>query len=231
MFQEKKLPENLKEFVNQDLVNKFWLSLYKGFFVTVDAIDNGIDNYPKDVKPKFNYYKTDLASRVGRLNPQWWDQEGDYDAKFKVGMEICKEEFLHNLLVEMMGGVASIPIVRQSFESGLFGDGQIIVLDTPCYWKEAITLLEQEKDCRGQLKFVLFPDKNNNEWRAQAIPVEAGSFESRKLLHPDWRGKTAAQIAEASGFEDAVFVHHSGFIGGCKSKENTLKMAEQSLLV
>jgi uncharacterized UPF0160 family protein len=91
--------------------------------VTVDAIDNGIDNYPKDVKPRFNNYKTDLASRVGRLNPQWWDKESDFDGKFKLAMEICKEEFLHTILVEMMGGVASIPFVKQAFNNGLYGEG------------------------------------------------------------------------------------------------------------
>jgi uncharacterized UPF0160 family protein len=37
-------------------------------------------------------------------------------------------------------------------------------------------------------------------------------------------------LKKISGIEDIVFVHASGFIGGAKSYDSTLKMAKLSLL-
>ena len=36
-------------------------------------------------------------------------------------------------------------------------------------------------------------------------------------------------LAEKSGIDGAVFVHASGFIGGCKSKEGALAMAVETI--
>lgn len=143
LLESKTIPENVKSLLTDEEVERIWLSSYKFFFITLDAIDNGIDRYPKDVKPKYNYYKTDLASRVGRLNPQWWDEECDFDGQFRVAMGLCKDEFLHNLKTEVMSGVASIPIVNAAYEEGLKGDGQILILKRSCYWKEALFTIEK----------------------------------------------------------------------------------------
>ena len=47
-----------------------WLKLYKEFIEAIDAIDNGISQYPNDISPKYRS-RTDLSSRVGWLNPTW----------------------------------------------------------------------------------------------------------------------------------------------------------------
>lgn len=66
---------SLKEFINKESVEKLTDNLYENFFVTLDAIDNGIDQYPKDVKPRYRFYHSHLAARVSRLNPNFWDDE------------------------------------------------------------------------------------------------------------------------------------------------------------
>ena len=43
----------------------------------IDAINNGISQYPTDIKPKYRS-RTDLSSRVGALNPAW-NQPTDSD--------------------------------------------------------------------------------------------------------------------------------------------------------
>lgn len=44
--------------------------MYKEFIEAIDGIDNGISQYPTDIKPKYRL-RTDVSSRVGFLNPAW----------------------------------------------------------------------------------------------------------------------------------------------------------------
>lgn len=46
------------------------MSLTQEFIEAIDAIDNGISQYPTDIPPKYRN-RTDLSSRVGSLNPAW----------------------------------------------------------------------------------------------------------------------------------------------------------------
>lgn len=55
------------------------------------------------------------------------------------------------------------------------------------------------------------------------------SFESRKPLPEVWRGVRDEKLSEVSGVEGGVFVHASGFIGGNKTYEGALRMAELAL--
>lgn len=54
-----------------------YLFYIKEFIEAIDAIDNGISQYPTDIKPKYRS-RTDLSSRVGALNPAW-NQPTDSD--------------------------------------------------------------------------------------------------------------------------------------------------------
>ena len=46
----------------------------------MDGIDNGVNQYPDDVKPRYRSH-TDLAARVGHLNPYWNDTTTDVDVR------------------------------------------------------------------------------------------------------------------------------------------------------
>jgi len=56
--------------------------VYDNFIEEIDAIDNGVGCYPKDVAPAYKV-STMLGSRVGRLNPSWNDSESLPDEQFK----------------------------------------------------------------------------------------------------------------------------------------------------
>ena len=60
--------ENLKIQVdlNPEIIDHVYHKIYKGFIMGVDGIDNGVDQYPKEIKP-FYPNKTSLWSRIGRL--------------------------------------------------------------------------------------------------------------------------------------------------------------------
>ena len=62
--------------------------------------------------------------------------------------------------------------------------------------------------------YVLYPDEFEGNWRIQAVPVAAESFESRKALPEKWRGVRDDNLSQLSGVEGCIFVHASGFVGG-----------------
>lgn len=72
--------------------------------------------------------------------------------------------------------------------------------------------------------FVVFPAKDN--WRAQAVPVKAGSFEIRQRFPESWGGLSTEALVEATGVQDAIFCHRAGFIAGAKTREGIYKMLQ-----
>lgn len=95
--------------------------------------------------------------------------------------------------------------------------------------------------------YVVYPDETANNWRVQAVPVSAESFESRKALPEAWRGLRDEELSKVSGIEGGIFIHASGFIGGMmrisqtpdpsvltsdignKTKDGALKIAQTAL--
>lgn len=72
-------------------------------------------------------------------------------------------------------------------------------------------------------------DTRAHAWRVQTVPVEPGSFQSRKTLPKAWMGIRDQELDSISGIPGCIFVHASGFIGGNKTYEGTLEMARQGL--
>jgi uncharacterized UPF0160 family protein len=64
------IANNIQTSLDDPKVHTLWLKLYKEFIEAIDAIDNGISQYPTDIKPRYRS-RTDLSSRVGALNPAW----------------------------------------------------------------------------------------------------------------------------------------------------------------
>lgn len=44
--------------------------MFQGFIEAIDGIDNGISQYPTEIKPRYRI-RTDVSSRVATLNPAW----------------------------------------------------------------------------------------------------------------------------------------------------------------
>jgi uncharacterized UPF0160 family protein len=66
-------------------------------------------------------------------------------------------------------------------------------------------------------------------WRVQAVPVEGKAFENRLGLPKEWRGVRDQDLEKVAGIEGCTFCHAAGFIGGNKSYEGVLKMAQVAL--
>jgi uncharacterized UPF0160 family protein len=77
--------------------------------------------------------------------------------------------------------------------------------------------------------FVIYPDSDGEQYQVKTVPVEAGSFVSRKDLPKSWSGLRDQELAAVTGVADSVFCHTNLFIGGARSLEGAVRMAELAL--
>lgn len=211
-----------------------WLKIYKEFIEAIDAIDNGISQYHKDLQPKYRS-RTDLSSRVGWLNPAWNEPSDSktVDARFDKASSLTGEEFLGRLQYYANSWLPARSLISEALSQRQNADpsGKIIIFDQFAPWKEHLFELEADKAISEEAKpiYVLYPDETASNWRIQAIPISPDSFESRKALPEAWRGLRDENLSEVSGIDGGIFVHASGFIGGNRTKQGALFMAKKAL--
>lgn len=209
--------------------------LYKEFIEALDANDNGISAYPADVKPSFNDKGVTLASIIGGLNPAWNEPctDAEHDVRFLQASKLIGEVFVNKLDYYGRAWLPARDFVLTALHTRkqIHPSGKIMVFETSIPWKDHLFTLEAElalPDAEKPL-YVLYGEGPGKNWRIQAVPVSKDSFESRKPLPEVWRGVRDEKLSEVSGVEGGVFVHASGFIGGNKTYEGALRMAELAL--
>ncbi|KAK9721056.1 Uncharacterized protein family (UPF0160) [Popillia japonica] len=206
-----------------------FLAVYEGFVEELDAIDNGIPMYA-DGHPKYRI-NTHLSARVHRLNPEWNTKNPEpADELFKKAMDLVGNEFTEKVVETATVWWPARDIVKSAIlnRKTFYPSGEIIKLEERCPWKDHLLSLEEELGVNGEIKFVIFHDPSDS-WRIQGIPVQPDSFICRVFLHKNWRGERDEQLQQISGVEGAIFCHSTGFIGGNKTMEGSLKMAIKSL--
>ncbi|KAJ1661100.1 hypothetical protein IWQ61_000036 [Dispira simplex] len=216
--------------LEEESVETLYIKLYDEFVEALDAIDNGIAQYPKEVEPRYKD-STHLAARVSRLNP-WWNQpDTDLDARFRRAMALAGGEFTERVRYYGLAWLPAYDLVYQAVKQRETVDqqGKIVVLETPCPWKDHIYAIEEKLHLTNSILYVLYPDTANGNWRVQAVPVSNGSFESRKPLPEFWRGCRDSELSEKAKLPGCVFVHASGFIGGHQTKDGALALARKAL--
>ncbi|KAG5726133.1 UPF0160 protein C27H6.8 [Termitomyces sp. T112] len=222
--------------VDDGKVEKLWLKLYKEFIEAIDAIDNGISQYPDDIEPKYRS-RTDLSSRVSHLNPAW-NQPTDsqtVDTQFGKASRLTGEEFLGRLNYYAHAWFPARDLLFSSIAKSketIDSTGKIILLEQFLPWKEHLFELEADETSSiapGEAIYIVYPDETASNWRIQAVPVSPESFESRKALPEEWRGLRDEELTKVSGIPGGIFIHASGFIGGNKTKEGALEIARAAL--
>lgn len=96
-------------------------------------------------------------------------------------------------------------------------------------WKESLPLLEEKEGVVGQVLYVIYSPENEGGFRIQAVPVTPKSFVCRSPLKKELNGLSKEGLQKASGIADAEFVHATGFMGGCKTLEGAVQLAEMSM--
>ncbi|XP_015865776.2 MYG1 protein C694.04c [Ziziphus jujuba] len=210
-------------------VYRLFLAVYKNFVESVDAVDNGINQYDTD-QPPIYVNNTNLSSRIGRLNLDWMDPDHSSERAneaFQGAMTLAGKEFCETLHFHAKSWLIVMECLAE--RDKVDPSGEIMVLTRSCPWKLHIFELEEEMKIDPSIKYVIYQDGRSENWRVQAVAVSPDKFESQKPLPFLWRGLEKDKLSEVAGIPGCVFVHMSGFIGGNRSFEGALAMARMSL--
>lgn len=213
------------------MIDAIFDKAYIEFMEEIDAIDNGVEVASGD-NLVYNYHiNSGVSSRVGRLNPFGMTATPEQRLdQFKKAMDMVGAElsegidFLGNVWWPKRQQFRDFVMKRKEFDAS----GQLVLIESDYLisWKSALLELEEELGIVGELKYIVFFEK---QWRATAVPVSLKSFISRVPLKEEWRGKRDEDLQQVSGIADANFVHMSGFTGGAASLEGIKAMCRKSL--
>ena len=181
----------------------------------IDENDNGVSASPDD--------RLGLSSLVGDCNPGWDAVQSDEatDAAFAVAVALVDGVLRRRASALRARLAAAAGIVAAHAASA---DPRILELDRGMPWKGAVF------DHALPVVYAVYPVSNGN-WMVDCMPPEPGSFAQRLPLPEAWAGLQNAALAEASGVEDAVFVHVRRFVGGARTREGALEMARRAVAV
>ncbi|KAL6703004.1 hypothetical protein ACN47E_010280 [Coniothyrium glycines] len=227
--------------------------LYADFIEAFDANDNGVNVIaPKDLDKagltkKFEDRGFSIASVVNRYNYGPISAKADEaktpeakqaaeDMRFIKASQFIGEQFLIELTDRAESWLPARHQVKQAYDARLQYDaqGRILVLQEGMPWADHLYTLEKDsalpQGVAPHVLYVLFPeDKPEGKWRIRAVSKENGGFENRKDLPDAWKGVRDEQLDQVSGIQGCVFVHAAGFIGGNKSFDGALAMAQKAL--
>jgi uncharacterized UPF0160 family protein len=169
-----------------------------------------------------------LSALVAQLNTHWMEEQGLtsdakaqlQEARFCEAMGIVRR-FLDRAIVKKISQIRSRDIVRQSPR---LLDGKVLHLrEGGMPWTGVVV------DEMPEVLFVIYPDSDGSQYQIKTVPVEPGSFDTRRDLPQSWAGLRDAELAAVTGVPDSVFCHLNLFIGGARSLEGAVRLAALAL--
>jgi len=178
----------------------------------IDAADNG---YIKDLT------ENSLQSIVNSFNTAW-NESKDVEHSMFCGAVQFMTTILSRWIIQAQAKVDAEDLVNKAIDEAV---GEIYFeLPKPMPWHDAFFTKERNK------KFVIF-QSGPEDWRVQCIPPSMEeSFKQRCPLAENWAGLRNEELEMTSRIPGANFVHKGRFIGGAKTREAAIKMAEMSAL-
>ncbi len=171
-----------------------------------------------------------LSSLIAQLNTHWLEERG-MDGKTKAQLQETRfreaiaitRKFLDHAISKKVAQLRAMDTVRNA--PRLF-DGRVLHLqEGGMPWTHVVVHEMPE------VMFVIYPDSDGDQYQIKTVPVESGSFTARLDLPEPWAGLREAELAAVTGVEDSVFCHLNLFIGGARSFEGAVRMAELALEV
>jgi uncharacterized UPF0160 family protein len=228
-----------------ELIDLVYNKVYNSFIEGIDAIDNGVPQYPADIEPAY-VNNTGIGSRVGRLNPDWNETFTNEELleRFHKASAITGEEFIAAVQDVVKSWLPSRQICYEAFRARFQPNdvdseptGEYILLDSFCPWKDHFFTAQADEDATAadmeaeqslrNVKYIVYDGQG--QWRFLAVPIHKTSFASRLPFPESWRGLRDADLEAVCGVPGATFVHHAGFTGGHKTKEGVIAMIKKSL--
>jgi uncharacterized UPF0160 family protein len=169
-----------------------------------------------------------LSSLIAQLNTHWLEEKGlDHAAKaqlletrFREAIAITRK-FLDHAISKKVAQLRAMDTVRQA--PRLLGGRVLHLQEGGMPWTHVV-LNEMP-----EVMFVIYPDSDGDQYQIKTVPVEAGSFTARMDLPASWAGLRDGELASVNGVADSVFCHLNLFIGGARSFDGAVKMAELAL--
>lgn len=237
---------------NSDEVGILYEKTYDDFIEAFDANDNGISAYDtkkleqSGISKNFNDRGFSIASVVNRYNYHHDDKVGnavedkspeqkqkEEDDRFLLASAFTGSQFTAELKDTFYSWLPARRIVAEAFANRKKYDdqGRILVLPEGCPFTDHLYGMEEEDGCAGQVLYALIPenDQPDSKWRIRAVSRVNGGFECRHPLPEKWRGVRDHELDGVSGVSGCVFVHAAGFIGGNKTFEGALEMAQKAV--
>ncbi|XP_046670222.1 LOW QUALITY PROTEIN: MYG1 exonuclease-like [Homalodisca vitripennis] len=211
-----------------DKLDAIFDHVYEDFIQEIDAIDNGFPMF--DSEPRYRI-TTNLSSRVNQQNKQW-NSSDDFNEEeaFTNAQKYVGSEFESKVKRAENVWWPARKIVSESISNVLKTDpsGHIIELKRHCPWKEHFFNLEKEMNLPKDIYYVIFSDSHDN-WRVQAVSLNSGSYICRIFLPEEWQGLRDEELSRVANIDGCIFVHHTGFIGGNKTRKGAMEMAVRSI--
>ena len=184
--------------------------LRKGLFYTVEQQDNGA--------PITNGYRltSNKLACVASFVPMWNEDQSPQamDAAFAETVDFVMPIFAREL-IRANSMLQARDIARNC--NRIF-DGKVMVMEDYVPWTD-VAIADPDVRC------CIYRDASK-KWRIQMVPKEYGSKELRYALPERWRGTRLDQCKLATGIDDAIFVHPTGFLAGFGSRESCIKVAK-----
>ena len=212
---------------NKEHIEEIFKYIYLDFIMGVDGIDNGIDQYDKDIKPKYKLTGC-FSDRISRLNPEWNVENVDVNERFKRGWDVAEEEFLYQINKYANSYFLAYNIVDNAIKEALKENRVYIILDRYCPWHKPLYEIEEKMKIGDKFLYCIFPS-NNKQWCSSAVNLNDHSKELRKPFPLEWRGKRNEELKKITEINDAVFVHANGFVSFWLLKESAIKATEFSI--
>jgi uncharacterized UPF0160 family protein len=184
----------------------------------IDEVDTGVS-----AAGPVTVASMELAALIGDFNPPWDSPEADGptagDAAFRHAAAMA-EGVLRRRIEVARAKFAAQAQVLAAYAAG--EDKRILVLPRGMPWKNVVFAHDLP------ILFAISPASNGN-WMIDTVPPEPNSFAQRLPLPEAWAGLEGAALAEATGVEDAVFVHLRRFVGAARTRAGALAMVRGAL--
>ncbi len=184
----------------------------------IDEIDNGVSATGPVVRNSL-----DLAGLVGDFNPPWDSPEANGptagDDAFQQATAMVSGVLARQVDIQRAKLQAEALVLAAHEEAA---DKRLLVLENGMPWKNVVF------SHNLPVLLAISPASNGN-WMVDTVPPEPGSFAQRLPLPEGWAGLQGAELAAASGVEDAVFVHVRRFVGGAKTRGGAIALAQKAL--
>lgn len=169
-----------------------------------------------------------LSALLSNLNTHWLEENGLnaqdkaqlQEVRFREAIAITRT-FLDRAILKKISQIRSRDIVRQS--PRLLGGKVLHLEEGGMPWTRIVV------DEMPDILFVIYPDSDGDQYQIKTVPVAAESFVSRKDLPQSWSGLRDQELAAVTGVPDSVFCHTNLFIGGARSLQGAIRLAELAL--